>query len=405
MSIDLAAIRAAADDLDGIAQRTPMEYSGALSAIAGTEVYLKCENLQTGGSFKIRGAYTRMSRLSEEQKATGVLAASAGNHAQGVALAAKMLGIQATVYMPLNAALPKVAATRGYGAEVRFFGNSVDEALQEARAAADRTGKVIIHPFDHPDIVTGQASIALEILEQVPQVQTVLVPTGGGGLLAGIALALGGGADRPVEVVGVQAAGAAAYPASLAAGEPIALDSMQTMADGIAIGRPGDVPLEIIRSAQSRVETVTEDQMSRALLLLTERAKLVVEPSAAAGVAALMQRPKTFTGPIVVVLSGGNIDPLLLMRVLRHGMVAAGRYLQVQVRVKDTPGHLAGLLQTLAGLGANVLDVGHVRTDPGLAVDEVDIAVECETKGADHCQEVLQALAQERYRVLRGSSV
>lgn len=404
MSIDLESIQAAARVLDGVAQRTPMEYSGALSGVAGTEVYLKCENLQTGGSFKIRGAYTRMSRLSPEQKEAGVLAASAGNHAQGVALAARMLGIKATVYMPVDAALPKVAATRGYGAEIRRFGASVDEALNEARAEADRTGQVIIHPFDHADIVTGQASIALEIAEQVPQVRTVIVPTGGGGLLAGVAAALSSTLGHPVEVIGIQAEGAAAYPASIEAGRPIALEAMHTMADGIAIGRPGDVPLEIIRESVVRVETVSEEEISRALLLLAERAKMVVEPSGAAGVAALMHRRERFTGPVVAILSGGNIDPLVLMRVLHHGMVAAGRYLQVQVRVRDTPGHLAELLKVLADLGANVLNVGHVRTAPDLAVDEVDIAVECETKGAEHCHTVLGALARDGYTVLRVST-
>lgn len=400
MSIDLPGIRGAAEQLDGVAQRTPMEYSGALSQMAGVQVHLKCENLQTGGSFKIRGAYTRMSRLSEPEKAAGVLAASAGNHAQGVALAAKMLGIHACVYMPVDAALPKVAATRSYGAEIRRFGNSVDEALAEARAEADRTGKVVIHPFDHEDIVTGQASIALEIAEQVPQVRTVIVPTGGGGLLAGVGMALGAAAGHPVEVIGVQAHGAAAYPASLSAGRPVPLESMQTMADGIAIGSPGEVPLRIIRDSVARVVTVTEEEISRALLLLAERAKLVVEPSGAAGVAALLQEPGGFEGPVVVILSGGNIDPLVLMRVLHHGMVAAGRYLQVQVRVPDTPGNLAALLARLAELGANVLNVGHVRTAPDLDVDEVDIAVECETKGPEHCQTVIGALQHSGYRVL-----
>ncbi len=397
--ITLDAIQAAARDLDGVVQRTPMEYSGALSAFAGAPVHLKCENLQTGGSFKIRGAYTRMARLSAEEKAAGVIAASAGNHAQGVALAARMLGIEATVYMPVDAALPKVAATAGYGARIRRAGTSVDEALTEAKAEAARTGKVIIHPFDHADIVTGQASIALEIAEQVPDVRTVIVPTGGGGLLAGVGLALREALDRPVQVIGVQAEGAAAYPASLAAGEPVPLTSMQTMADGIAIGTPGQVPLRIVSESGARVETVTEEEISRALLLLTERAKLVVEPSGAAGVARVMRDPGTLEGPVVAILSGGNIDPLVLMRVLRHGMVAAGRYLQVHVRVPDTPGNLAALLARLADLDANVVDVRHVRTAADLAVDEVDIAVECETNGADHCRQVLAELRSDGYRV------
>lgn len=400
--LTLASIRAASTALDGVIARTPIEDSAALSTLAGTTVLLKCENLQRGGSFKIRGAYLRMSRLSPQEHARGVVAASAGNHAQGVALAARALGIDAVVYMPEGAALPKIAATKGYGATIRTHGRSVDEALVEARAEADRSGRTLIHPFDHLDVVTGQATLGLEIAEEVPDVQTVIVPTGGGGLLAGVATAVRGALDRDVTVVGVQAEGAAAYPASLAQGRPVPLAEMHTMADGIAIGRPGDVPLGIVAREVARVETVSEEEISRALLLLTERAKLVVEPSGAAGVAALLNHPGEWQGPVVVVLSGGNIDPLVLMRVLQHGLVAAGRYLQVKVRVKDTPGHLARLLADLAHQGGNVLNVGHVRTDATLAVDEVDIAVEIETRGADHCDAVVARLREAGYRVMPG---
>lgn len=395
-------VRAAAAALEGVVSRTPVEETAAMSRLAGTRVVLKCENLQRGGSFKIRGAYLRMSRLSPEEQSRGVVAASAGNHAQGVALAAAALGIDAVVYMPLGAALPKIAATKGYGATVRMHGATVDEALVEARAEAERTGRTVIHPFDHLDIVTGQATLGLEIAEQVPDVRTVIVPTGGGGLLAGVATALHGALGDHVKVVGVQAEGAAAYPESLLQGHPVALGQMQTMADGIAIGCPGKVPLAIVAREADHVETVSEEELSRALLLLTERAKLVVEPSGAAGVAALLNHPGAWEGPVVVVLSGGNVDPLVLMRVLQHGLVAAGRYLQVKVRTKDTPGHLARLLADLATQGANVLSVGHVRTDSTLAVDEVDIAVEIETRGADHCTAVIDHLHSEGYSVLPG---
>ncbi|WP_147918168.1 threonine ammonia-lyase [Ruania zhangjianzhongii] len=400
MSVTIEAIREAAAALRPVVQETPVQYSRAISELAGAEVWLKCENLQTGGSFKIRGSYTRMCRLSDEQKAAGVLAASAGNHAQGVALAARLLGISATIYMPQGAALPKLAATRGYGAEVRIHGRTVDEALAEARAESERTGQVVIHPFDHEDIVTGQATVALEVAEQVPTARTIVVPTGGGGLLAGIATAAHATLGPEVQIVGVQAEGAAAYPASLAAGRPVPLESMHTMADGIAIGTPGQVPLGIVREHVRRVETVSEEDLSRALLVLAERAKLVVEPSGAAGVAELMRRPGRLEGPVVVILSGGNVDPLVLMKVLRHGMAAAGRFLQFKVRVRDTPGHLAALLRCLADLDANVLEVAHVRTAVGLAVDEVDIAVECEAKGPGHCSEVLVELEESGYRVL-----
>ncbi|WP_182113289.1 MULTISPECIES: threonine ammonia-lyase [unclassified Actinotalea] len=394
-----ADVVAAASVLDGVVLRTPVESSRALSDLAGGPVLLKCENLQRAGSFKIRGAYVRMSRLTAEEQARGVVAASAGNHAQGVALAARLLGVDATVYMPVGAALPKVAATRQYGAAVELVGTSVDEALLAARDHADRTGAVLIHPFDHADVVAGQGTIALEILEQVPDVRTVVVPVGGGGLAAGVVAAL---ADRPdVEVVGVQAAGAAAYPASLAAGRPVPAERLSTMADGIAVGRPGDVPFGLLHAHGVRVRTVSEEDLSRALLLVAERAKMLVEPSGAAGVAALMAGLEVRT-PAVVVLSGGNIDPLVLLRVVRHGLASAGRYLQLHVRVDDQPGSLAALLGDLAATGGNVMHVGHVRTGVDLTVDEVEIGVQVETRGPEHCAQVLEHLRGLGYRVVAG---
>ncbi|MBX9247078.1 threonine ammonia-lyase [Actinotalea ferrariae] len=383
----------------GVVLRTPVESSRALSALAGGPVLLKCENLQRAGSFKIRGAYLRMARLADEEKARGVVAASAGNHAQGVALAARLLGVHATVYMPVGAALPKVAATKEYGATVETAGSSVDEALDAARAHAERTGAVLIHPFDHADVVAGQGTVALEVLEQVPDVRTVVVPVGGGGLAAGIVAAL---ADRPdVQVVGVQAAGAAAYPASLAAGRPVPAGQMSTMADGIAVGRPGDVPFALLHGHRVPVRTVSEEDLSRALLLVAERAKMLVEPSGAAGVAALMAGLEVET-PAVVVLSGGNIDPLVLLRVVRHGLASAGRYLSMRVRIDDHPGALAALLRDLAATGSNVMHVGHVRTALNLGIDEVEIGVQVETRGPDHCAQVVDHLRAAGYRLTDG---
>jgi threonine dehydratase len=391
-------IRRGAEALRGVAIRTPMEESRWLSAVAGGPVLLKCENLQRTGSFKIRGAYLRMCRLSEEERAAGVVAASAGNHAQGVALAAGLLGIKSTVFMPSGAPIPKEKATRGYGAEVVFEGHTVDEALVRAKAFAEETGAVLIHPFDHVDIVAGQGSCGLEILEQAPEVKTVVVPTGGGGLLAGIATAVKG-LNPDVRVVGVQAEGAAAYPRSLAAGHPVALETMSTMADGIAVGRPGDVPFRAISAYVDDVITVSEESLSRALLMLLERAKLVVEPAGAAAVAALMDHPDRFTTPTVAVLSGGNVDPLLLMRVIRHGMAAAGRYLAFRVRIPDLPGGLARLLTELADLDANVLDVVHERTSAHLHLGEVEVAMQVETRGGPHAERVLSRLRECGYHV------
>jgi threonine dehydratase len=397
-AVTLADIQAAQEVLTGVVIRTPVEGSRWLTSLTGGPVRLKCENLQRTGSFKIRGAYLRMSRLSAEERAAGVVAASAGNHAQGVALAAQLLGIKATVFMPEGAPIPKENATRGYGAKVIFSGRYVDQALERAQQYAAETGAVLIHPFDHPDIVAGQGTCGLEILEQVPEVETILVPTGGGGLVAGIATAVK--ALRPdVRVVAVQAEGAAAFPSSLAAGRPVHLEAMKTMADGIAVGRPGDVPFAAVQEYVDEVATVSEESLSRALLALVERAKLIVEPAGAAAVAALLERPTAYPTPVVAVLSGGNIDPLLLGKVIRHGMAAAGRYLNLRVSVPDLPGGLARLLGDLADVQANVLEIVHERISPDLHLDEVQVQVQLETRGEAHAERVLARLRERGYRV------
>jgi threonine dehydratase len=393
-------IEEAREALRGVSVLTPMEESRWLSAVVGGPVLIKAENLQRTGSFKIRGAYLRMSRLSAQEKANGVVAASAGNHAQGVALAAQMLGIKATVFMPGGASIPKEKATRGYGAEVVLGGASIDEALVAAREFSADTGAVLIHPFDHVDIVTGQGTCGLEILEQCPDVRTVIAPCGGGGFLAGVATAVK--AARPeARVVGVQAEGAAAYPPSLEQGRPVALTSMATMADGIAVGCPGEVPFRAIQDNVDSMLTVSEESLSRALLMLVERAKLVVEPAGAAGVAAVLDRPHDVETPAVVVLSGGNIDPLLLMSVIRHGMAAAGRYLSFCARIPDVPGGLARLLGELADAQANVLDVVHERTSASLHLDEVEVQLQVETRGPEHAERVLEHLRGCGYPVNR----
>ncbi|MFC7217281.1 threonine ammonia-lyase [Streptomyces polyrhachis] len=397
--VTLDDVRDAQKTLAGVARTTALEGSRILSGLVGSPVHLKCENLQRTGSFKLRGAYTRIAALTPAERARGVVAASAGNHAQGVALAASLLGVRSTVFMPQGAPLPKVAATREYGAEVRLGGHLVDECLRAAREYAQETGAVLIHPFDHPDVVAGQGTVGLEILEQCPEVRTIVVGVGGGGLAAGIAVAVK--ALRPdVRIVGVQASGAAAYPPSLAAGRPLALESVATMADGIKVARPGAVPFKIIGDLLDEVRTVTEDQLAAALLLCLERAKLLVEPAGAASVAALLADPGAFEGPVVAVLSGGNVDPLLLQRVLRHGMVAAGRYLSLRLALADRPGALAQLLGVLSDLDANVLDVSHTRTDPRLRLAEAEVELQLETKGPEHCAQVLATLGDAGYTVM-----
>lgn len=403
-SVTPADIDAAAARLDGVIRDLPLAGARWLEERVGGPVRLVTENLQRAGSFKIRGAFNRIALLTDEERARGVVAASAGNHAQGVAVAAQLLGVHATVFMPEGATIPKVEATRAYGADVRFSGTTIDRALDAARSFSRDTGAAFIHPFDHPDIVAGQGTLGLEILAKMPDVRTVVVCTGGGGLLGGVALAVK--SQRPdVTVVGVQAAGAAAYPPSLAEGGPVELATMATMADGIAVGRPGDVPFALVRELVDRVETVTEEEISRAVLLLLERAKLVVEPAGAAAAAAVLARPTSFVPPVAVVLSGGNVDSLVLLRIIRHGLAAAGRYLTIAVRMPDRPGSLANLLADIREERANVVDIEHNRVDAGLGVDEVDIVVHVETRGPEHRAEMLRSLAERGYHLdLAGAS-
>jgi threonine dehydratase len=316
-----------------------------------------------------------------------------------VAFAAQILGVKATVVMPEGAPLPKVEATRGYGADIIFHGQTVDDALDYAREYVRDRGAVLIHPFDHPDIVAGQGTLGLEVLEQRPDVRTIVIPVGGGGVAAGITVAVKA-ADPAISVVGVQAEAVASYPASLAAGHPVRVEAGPTMADGIAVCLPGDIPFGILSRDADRVVTVSEESLSQALVLCLERAKQVVEPAGAAGVAALLEYTGMFEPPVVVVLSGGNIDPLLLSKVLRHGLAAAGRYLTFRCRIPDRPGGLAALLHEVASLGANVLDVVHERVTPRLRVGEVEVLLQVETRGPDHCDEVISQLRQAGYQLM-----
>jgi threonine dehydratase len=382
--------------LTGAIRVTPVERSLVLGSLVGGEVWLKCENLQRTGSFKFRGGYLRISRLTPTEQRRGVVAASAGNHAQGVALAAKLHGIACTVFMPVGAPLPKVEATQGYGAEVRLVGQTVDDALAAARAYATECGATFIHPFDHADAIAGQGTAGLEILEQCPDVRTVVAAVGGGGLVAGVAAAVKG--RKPdTKIIGIEAAGAAPYVPSLAAGRLVTLDSVSTMADGIAVRRGGELTFEHIAKLVDEIRTVSEEALSQALLLCLERAKLVVEPAGAAAVAAILDQPEAFEPPVVAILSGGNIDPMLMLKVIRHGMAAAGRFLAFRLQLPDRPGELAGLLAALAQLGANVCDVEHVHTVPRVSLGEVEVSLSVETRGAEHSAAVLDSLRGQGY--------
>ncbi|WP_244632483.1 threonine ammonia-lyase [Microbacterium sp. Se63.02b] len=385
----------AAQSLAEVISHTPTLPSRALSDIHGGPVVLKMENLQRTGSFKIRGAAYRLSRLSAEERSRGVVAASAGNHAQGVALAAQALGIPATIFMPLGVPVPKLPRhprVRGRGGA---GGETVATSLRLAAEFADRTGAVLIHPFDHRDVVIGQGTLGLELLEDAPDVDTVVLGIGGGGLIAGVAAAVKARAaelGRTVRIIGVQAENAAAVPPSLAAGEPVDIVTRPTIADGILVARPGDIPFDIIKDLVDEVVTVSDDDLARAILILLEQAKVVVEPAGAAGVAAILAGKVSGPGTTMAVLSGGNIDPLLLQRVVSHGLAASGRYLTIRIPLPDRPGQLARVSELIAEAGANVIEAMHTRHGHGLQISDVILELSVETRGPEHSEHTLDTL-------------
>lgn len=396
--ITLDQVRAAAKLLEPVALRTPLELSRVLSDQAGGETYLKCENLQRTGAFKIRGAYNRINALSADERAKGVVAASAGNHAQGVALAASLLGVRATVFMPQGAALPKLEATRNYGAEVVLGGAVYDDAYAAAEQHAASTGAVMIHPFDHPDVMAGQGTVALEILEQLPSAASIVVPVGGGGLISGIAAAAKQ-ARRDIQIIGVEPTGAANVAAAMDAGEVVELPTLSTVADGLAAKRTGRQCLSHIREFVDELVTVTDEEIAEALLLIVERAKMVVEPAGAAGVAAAMFRKVDLKFPAVVLLSGGNIDPMLLLRVIRFGMSSSGRYFAFRTYLTDRPGELHRLIGVIADAGANIVGVEHHREGIALRLGDVEVGIQVETRGRDHMDSLTKRLTDAGYTV------
>ena len=393
--IRLTDIEEASERVAAVIRATPPDRSDSLTALAGRTILLKPEHRQRTGSFKIRGAYNHISRLPP---GTDVVAASAGNHAQGVALAATLTGHHATIFMPVNTPLPKVDATRSYGATVRLEGGVVDECLAMAKALAEESRAVYVPPFDDPLIIAGQGTIGLELARECPDAEVVVVPVGGGGLIAGVATALAH-TRRNVRVVGVQAAGAASMLAAMEAGHPTTLERVATMADGIAVRCTTELPLAHIRAYVDQMVTVDEEEISRAMLLLLERAKAVVEPAGAVGLAAILAGKVPGTGPAVALLSGGNVDPLLLIKLIDHGLSAAGRYLLLRIALPDRPGALAGLTAAVAAMGLNVLSVEHHRAGVSLAVDEVEVLVTLETRDPEHRDEVVSRLRAAGYRV------
>jgi threonine dehydratase len=393
--ITLADVADARERVAAIVRPTQVRTSESISAAAGRTVLLKPENQQRTGSFKVRGAYNRICQLAP---GLPVVAASAGNHAQGVAFAAGATGRRATIFMPLGASIPKIDATRDYGAEVRLVGAVVDDTILAAKAFADETGAVFVPPFDDPLIIAGQGTVGLELADEAADAEVVVVPIGGGGLIAGVATALAH--TRPgMKVIGVEAEGAAAMVAALDARRPVELGRVATMADGIAVRSVSDLTLAHARAYVDQVVTVTEQEISRALLLLLERAKAVVEPSGAVGLAAVLAGKVPGRGPACCILSGGNVDPLLLMKLIHHGLTVAGRYLVVRVIMVDRPGELARLTGRLADLGINVLDVEHHRSGAHVAFDEVEVLLTLETRSREHAAEIVTALAGAGTRV------
>ena len=398
---DVAAARPAAGS---VARRTPQLSSRTISERAGGVVSLKAENLQLTGSFKVRGVGAKLAALGEEGCRSGVVAASAGNHAQALAAGARARGVPCEVFVPSDAPLAKVEAARGQGAIIHVGGGSVDECLASARERAQEGGLAFVHPFDDPHVVAGQGSLGLELLEDVPDLARVIVPVGGGGLCAGVAIAVK--SARPeVEVVGVQVAACAPYPESLRRGEPVPAGSALTIADGIAVKRPGDLTLGLLARWCDDMVVVGEDETAEAMVVLMERCKLVVEGAGAVGVAALLggQVRPAASGTTVAVLSGGNVDPGLLASIARRHETEAGRRLVLLTRVADRPGALAGLLACVASTGANIVDVSHVREGLDLHVRETAVELVIETRGHEHAESVVGTLVGAGYeaRVLR----
>lgn len=398
--IALAEIEAARQNLSDVLLPTPILFSPRLSEDVNGQIFVKAENLQRAGSFKLRGAYNKLVSLTQAQRRNGVVAASMGNHAQGVALAARLLGVKAVIVMPELAPLAKITATRRYGAEVILHGQSFDEAIAHARHLCETQSMTLIHAFDDPLVVAGQGTIGLEILEALPEVGTVIVPIGGGGLIGGIASAVR--ALKPnTRIIGVQAAGCAAVQASLAAGEPVTIQQASTIADGIAIKRPGGITLPLIRDLVDDVVTVEEDEIAHAIMYVLQHQSLQAEGAGAVGVAALLNRkiePRDKES-VCVVLSGGNIDPIVLSSVIDQVLVQDGRYLVLRTSVLDRPGNLAGMTEQIAAAGANVVDIMHRRAAWGVPLDRTGLEMILEVRDHEHGRAVIQRLTENGYRV------
>ena len=398
--LSLSAIQAARSRIADVVRVTPTEYSHTFSDRTDASVHLKLENLQRTGSFKIRGARNRIATLSDAEQAAGVVTASAGNHAQGVALAATRSGVDAKIVMPEYAPISKIKATQSYGAEVVLHGADYDEAAEKAHEIERAEDRTYVHAFDDEMVMAGQGTIGLEILEQQPDVETVIVPIGGGGLIAGIATAIK--AQRPaVRVIGVQAEGASSVIDSLAAGEIRPRDSVDTVADGIATRSVGERPFEIIQERVDEVVTVSDEEIALALTLLLERSKTLVEGAGAVALAALLAgRFEHAEGEVIVpALCGGNIDMNVLTTVILRGMIELGRYLKIRTVLPDHPGALEGLIEIIAAQEANIYEIHHQRASRTIGMSDTSVEIELETHGPDHAEALLATLREADYAV------
>lgn len=398
-AITLGDIIRAYERLKGTAKKTPIDESRTLSEMTGNRVFLKAENLQKTGAFKIRGAFNKIMSLTGDEKAKGVIAASAGNHAQGVALAATSAGILSTIVMPEGAPVTKVTATKGYGASVILWGQSYDDAYKKALEIQSQTGATFVHAFDDPDVIAGQGTIALEILEEIPETQYIIVPVGGGGLISGIAVAAK--ALKPdIKVIGVQAEGAASAFVSRSNNRITELASVRTIADGIAVKKIGKLTFSVIQKYVDDIVTVKDEEIAHAILNLLERSKLVVEGAGAVGVAALMyNKIDVKNSNIVVLLSGGNIDVNMISRIIEKGLIESGRYIRLATVIPDQPGTLNSLLKTVASVKANVISIFHNRARQDVAIGQAEVELELETRDSEHASQLIQLLKKQGYRI------
>jgi len=400
-SISLKDINNARNRLKGVSRITPVLYSYCLKEISGADVYMKLENLQRTGSFKLRGAYNKLYSLTESDKkeviSKGVIAASAGNHAQGVSLAARLLGIKATIVMPEGTPITKVFTTKDYGAKVILKGKNFDEALQHAKDLESETGAIFIHPFDSPEVIAGQGTIGLEIIENSPELDAIFVPIGGGGLAAGISIAIKEN-NRNIKIIGVQAENAPSMFSSRKKGRIVETECSYTIADGIAVRKPGELTFQIIQKYIDDIITVNESEIAQAILFLIERERIITEGAGAVSLAGFLKKKDQLSGrKISLIVSGGNIDVNMLDKIIEKGLARSGRFIRLEIELPDTPGSLGKLADLFGEAKANILQISHNRLERNLPIDKAIIEVSLETTGYDHVKEILRLLKENSY--------